>query len=983
MRLLITSARRVWTKRPAGPVLIALGITIATLLAASTSLALTSATKAQEADDVEAIGDVLARAWTPGGFTLGTPALDELAAELDQASEQPRELAVFLERDALVTRGGQTEANWRVLGLATDTLQALGLPIPPDGNALVHPPDGSPTGTGPIEVRVQTPPETDVRLPEDHLGQLVRTVRVGDTYVHDDQDEYIFTVDVEPGAKALELFLDTADDDTDFDLEATDPTGTTRLDDAGTAAQPVPPRIEVEDPAPGNWTVQVHAKLADNVAFRLQAVQVFDASDAQTLGRLLEGRGFRAVGALLGLTSQARIDLQAEPTDLSVLGPGNEGLVVLPMERLQQAMGLEDQATGVLILAASDEDPLTGIPGQRLDAFEQAVATARSQAEDRFDPLQGLTLDHEAGQAQAERIERIESTERLLFVVLPSGVFAGVLLATWAAGLHTRRLQGELQVLAGMGQPRSRSWLLVILHLGPPFLLGTLAALLLSPLLGTAIARGIGLDTTSVLVPSASALLVPLAAMVPIGAIAYLTLRHAVEGEDPRHSGLPPSRRSRSLVSVLWLGVLALVAGAWILGEPSPTTRYLLGALAACAAGLALLWAPLIEPLLSRPGLVRVGALGLFRTRSSHAYLALAAATATLVLAALLSGIALSQAATPDATIESGGYAVIATTPTFTESLEELDPDGQAASLFGQTQGTEFMMRVTGLGIHSAPTSGVQTVYGIDTSFAQRHQHLVTPLPGASSDPVGDVARSDELALVSRSVHDAMDSDTIRIEGPQGQLAYEVVGVIETRLLDGVYVSKDALPSHFTQLAGEQRILLPGDVDAEAFAGQLTEAFKDDGLSARSSQAMVADQLEGQLRAGTTLQALAALGVVTALLLVLLLGLRAQAERRLSDAVFVAMGANRRSIAFGIATETLLPLIVGLLIGGAVLLPLAGELDAIEGLAFPLLPIDGAGLLQATLVTLAGVLILALAVSTFVGYRAVRGLDQRVLRELG
>lgn len=989
MRPLVRSAARVWTKRPAGPLLLALGILIATVLAASASLALDGAREAEEREDREALGERMARVRTPGGYTVAEDAIRDLQAQLATARgvDAAASVPVYLERDALVTTQAGTQAGWTVLGLTDETLAAMDLAVPGGGQALVDPGARSLPGSQTVTVRMQRPPTEDVHLHQTRNGQLERTVLVGGEYMHADGDEYTFEVPIDGAARQVSFTLTTSDNDTDFDLETVDPEGTQRLDDAGTPAQPVMPNVTVEGPVGGNWTVRVHAKVANEVPFRLEVDEVFEARDAQTLGRLLAGEGFRAVGAQLGLSEQAELDLALEPTDLDELGPGRDGLIVLPLDRLQSALTLEGRVDGVLVMATSAEAPLEGLDPAALGTIRATVQDARDAAQDRRDPISGLEVDDEANQRRQARDARLDSTRELLFVVLPAGVVAGILLATWAAGLHTRRMAPELRVMAGLGQSRASSWGLVVAHLGPPLVLGFLGALAMAPLVGAAIARGIGLDATPVLFPDATGLIVPVAALVPIGATAWLSLGDAVEGQDPRAQDRPPTRRTRWLATGTWTILFALLAGGYLLTGAGPADAYLLAALTGCAGGLALVWAPSLEPLLRRTRSLSVPSLGLFRTRSTHPQLALATATATLVLAAMLAGTALSQAATPDAQVESGGYPVVAETPRFTTSLGELAPDQgpqaeQATQLLRDSLGIELMMRVTGTGIHSVDTGSEQTVYGIDTSFAQRHRHQVQAL-GGEQDPFRAVATSDDKVVVSRDVFQAAEGLTLFLNGPQGRLSYEIVGVVETRLFEGVYVSQDALPVHYTQIGGQQRFLLGDETDHAAYAAGLRDVFKEDGMRASTSQALVEAELSGQRRAGTTLQALAGLGLVTALLLVVLLGLRARAERRTSDAVLVAMGARTRALATGIAVETALPIVVGVLLGGAVLLPAAGALDGLEGLAFPLLPIDEGSLLVATLVLLAAMLAVTLVVAAVVGYRAVEGLDQKALRELG
>ncbi len=989
MRPLARSALRVWTKRPAGPLLLALGILIATVLAASSQLALEGAREAERAEDLEALGATMASVRTPGGYTVEQADARELSQAIaSQRGQDPAsDVPVYLERDALLSTPAGTQAGWTVLGLPAESLTALGLETPGEDRALVDPGDREAPGADAVTLRLQRAPTSDVRLTDARNGQLERTVLVGSEYVHADGDDYEFEVPVDRAARQVTFTLTASGNDTDFDLEAVDPDGTTYLDDDGTPAQPAMPNVTVEDPVGGNWTVRVHAKLASEVAFRLEIAEVFDARDAQTLGRLLAGEGFRAVGAQLGLTEQARLDATLVPADLDVLGPGQRGLIVVELSRLQPLLDLDGQVDGVRVMAAPGESVLDGLDADTLARLEATVDQARESAEDRRDPISGLEVDAEANQRRVAREDRLDSTRELLFVVLPAGVVAGILLATWAAGLHTRRMAPELRVMAGLGQARRSSWGLVAAHLGPPLVVGVAAALAIAPLVGGAIARGIGLDATPVLFPGPTGLLVPLAAIVPIGVTAWLSLGDAVEGQDPRAQDRPPTRRTRWLATGLWAGLFTLVAVGTLLAGADPATAYLLAGLTGCTAGLALVWAPALEPVLRKTRTLSVPSLGLFRTRSTHPQLALATATATLVLAAMLAGTALSQAATPDAELESGGYPVVATTPRFTDSLADIAPDEgplaeQATELLRESLGLELVMRVTGTGIHSVDTGSEQTVYGIDTSFAQRHRHQVEALDG-TTEPFRAVATSDDTAVVSRDVYQAMQGDELFLNGPQGRLSYDVVGVVETRLFEGVYVSQDAVPVHYTQIGGQQRFLLGDETDPDAYAAGLREVFKDAGMQATTSQALVEDELSGQRRAGTTLQALAGLGLVTALLLVVLLGLRARAERRASDAVLVAMGAKTRDLAVGIATETALPVVVGILLGGAVLLPAAGALDGLEGLAFPLLPIDQAGLVQATLVLLAAMLALTLVVAAVVGYRAVEGLDQKALRELG
>lgn len=987
MSLSLRSALRVWRKRPAGPVLLALGLLLATLLATSTELALDGAEAAARDDDRAALGEVMARLWTPGGYTVSSDELLALQTELAAArgTDAPaRDLPLFLERRALLTQGSATSANWRVLGLPAASLDALGLPVPAPGTALVDPGGRQTHPAGQAEVRIQRAADEAVERVTSELGELARTVLVGTTYVHAPEDRYQFEVEVAPGASRLTLSVITADNGTDMDLEATDPTGATTLDDDGTPASPDETQLVFEMPEAGTWDVAVHAKFASGVAFRLEVVQIFDAQDAEALGRLLEGEGWRAVGADLGLTEQAVLSLTLREADLALLGPGADGLLVLALDRLQGPLGLDGKATGILVVAHSDEQVLRGLAPNERQALAAVLADRQRTPDDTLDPLRGLQLDPVADRAAAERAARLESTERLLLVVLPAGVAAGVLLSAWAAGLHARRLSEEVQVLAALGQSRGTSWRLVLFHLAPPFVAGTLFALALAPVVGLAVGRGIGLEGAVALTPGVRGLAVPLLALVPVALVTWLTLKDAVGGRDPRVSSIPAPARARALAAAAALGLAAVLAGVALLASDGPAAAFLLGALAAAAAVLALLWAPLLEPLLARPRTLAPGALGLYRTRSSHPYLALAGAAATLVLAALLSGVALSNAASPDAARESGGYEVLAESPVFTEDLSELLDEGErvrASALLQATLGIEYLMRVEGTGIHSIPTDGSQRVYGIDTSFAQRHRHLVTPT-GALADPVSAVATRDDLALVTSALAEDLAGDTVEIEGPLGRLSYTVVGVLETRLVDGVYVSKDALPTHFTQLAGEQRVRLGDETEPGAYAAALQDVFKDEGLEATTSEKRVEERLQGQVRAGATLQALASLGVVLLLLLVVLLGLRAQAERRTSDAVLVALGTQRAPLAVGIATEMLLPLVAGFALAFAVALPLSARLDELEGLAFPLTPIDVGALVRAGLVALGLVLVLAVGVAGFFGRRAVSHLDQGVLREL-
>jgi putative ABC transport system permease protein len=986
MNLLLRSAVRVWTRRPAGPALVALGVLAATLSAAGADLALAGAADAERLDDERELGDTLARIRTPGGYTVDEAVLADLqgaiADEAPQRGPADERLPVYLAREATVTTTGEearTSSGWRILGLPEPTLASLDLPVPEEGTALVDPgprqlPDDS------VRVRAQAAPREEIRLTQGFQGQLSRTVQTAGGYQHADADDYVFEANVTSGAQRIEAYVATADNETDFDLEAEAPAGATWLDDNGTVAQPQQPNLTLADPEGGNWTFRVHAKFARDEPFRLQVVEVFDGRDARTLGRLLGGEGFRAVGAQLGLTRLASLDLQLEDRDLSTLGPAPGGLIVLELDQLRAQLDLENRATGLLVRAAPGEDPLAGLPSDQHAVLDDQVDRTRQQV-DALDPARGLSVAADADRLADQRDQRLDSTAALLFVAVPAVVLAGVLLATWAAGLHTRRLKTETMVLAGLGQARRRSWTLVGLHLGPAFLLGTLAALLASPLVAEAIAEGLGLTTTTTPTPSLGTLALPALALVPVAGNAYASLRHAVKGVDPRTGRRPRSRTGR------WLGAgaggLAAVAClAYAAVTSDPARAFIAAAAGAAAIAWFVHWTPLWDALLGARSLV-VDALGFFRTRSTHGALALAAGAAALVVAALVAGVGLSQAAQPDVQAESGGYQVVAQTPANVNSYASLEPTGDAGrTVLDQSVGAEFLMRVSGTDLHDASVGDEDTIYGIDSSFAQRQRHPVRSLDPATPEPVREVADSREKALVTTGLVGQVDDGEITIQGTQGELTYEVVGVLETRLLEGVYISKEALPAQFNQIAGEQRIRLPADVDPDGYAAALQTAFREEALTARTAETLAEERLDGQRRAGRTLQGVAAVGGATLLGLVGLLGFRARAERRSSDAVLAALGARPREIAAGIATETVLPIGVGAAAGLAVGLPWVSRLTGITGLAFPLAPIDVAAVATIALaVTLVAVL-LALVVGAAIGAVAARRVDQGTLRQI-
>jgi hypothetical protein len=972
----------VWTKRPAGPVIVALGMLAATLLAGGADLALDTAREAEQAADRQALGEEMARVRTPAGYTVAEDSLRSLQASIGEAQPErtptDERLPLYLDRDATLTSGDVTRSGWRVLGLPEETIRALGLPVPEEGSALADPGDRQLADRA--TVRVQKAPEEEVKVREGFQGQLARTVRVADTYQHSEDDEYEFQSNVTPGAKRLVAFVVSDGNDTDFDLEVESPSGSTWLDDNGSIDAPEQPRVEISEPEGGRWTYQVHAKAARNDAFRLRVFEVFDARDAEALGRLLEGEGFRAVGAQLGLTSQARLDLNMQRADLSTLGP-DRGLLVLRLDRLQAPLNLQDEATGLLVRPAPGENPLEGLEASSIRTLETQLEQARQQADTEADPVRGLVLTTSANDRAESRAERLASTNELMGVVLPAGVLAGILLSTWAAGLHARRMRREITVLAGFGHSRARNLGLVAAHLGPAILLGVGLALAASPFVGQAIAGGLGLSAAGAAFPDASTLLAPGLALIPIAATVLVTLREPLRGVDPGHQGVPsPPRKRWGLAG----GLLALAAIAALLAFAlaNPSTSYLAAASAGALAGASLIVAPIPEIVLSRARSLRASLLGLFRTRSMHAPLALASAAMALVLAALFAGVTLSQAAEPDPVAESGGYDVIATTPSFTQSYAEVLPGGdqrsQAEDLLSRTISADFLMRVTGTGIHSAETDSEQTVYGIDSSFAQRHRHDVRPLGPA--DPFLTVAGSQDKAVVSTRVHEALDDrSTIEVRGPGGVQRYDVVGVVETRLLDGVYISKAALPPSFSQIAGEQRLRVPDDPDA--YAQSLQSAFREEALTARSAQALVGQQLDGQQRAGATLTAMAGLGVATAIGFVVLIGIRARAERRLSDTVLSALGARPGSLAAGLATETAIPVVVGFAAGTLAAVPMASQLANLSGLAFPLTPIDTTNLWGTAGIVLAILTGLVLGVSATIAWRARGELDRATIRD--
>ena len=986
MSLALRSAARVWTRRPAGPLLVALGVLAATLLVGASDLALSDARQAERDTDARALGRVLGTVLTPGGYTVAQERLEALQGELAQAARPgvapQTAFPVHLEREALASSGERTHAGVRLLGLSSESLRALGLPEPAAGEALWDP---GASGLAPARAtfRVQQAPAQEVRVADSAQGSLFLASRVGNTYVHSDNDVFRFEFVVPEGARRLEARLSTADAGTDFDLELLPPSGDPILDDAGTPAAPVLPNLTIEAPAAGRWTALVHAKLAQGVAFRFEHASVFDARDAQALGRLLSGQGWRAVAAQVGLLEQARIERALVRADLSALGPGAHGLAVVALSDLQAELDLAGQASGLLVLAAPGEDALAGMPPPLASRVEGVLARAREGAGSTLDPLRGLALDATASRLREEREARLSTTERLLAVAVGPGAVAGLLLATWAAGFHTGRLASEVRVLSALGARRRTTWGLAALHLAPAFGAGVLLALAASPLLGSFLARGLGLAHGGALAPGLAVLLVPLAAAVPVALSVWWSLRRAVQGRAPRPSSPPAPARARILLAAPLLASAVLLLA---LAPEAPTEAFSSAALAAAAFATAILVAPWAEPLLARPRALSPSALGWFRTRRSHRAHAVAAAATTLVLASLFAGLALASAAAPDPQREAGGYAVVVALPGFVEDATAVLPREPARAeaaraLLRETLGIDALMRVTGVGLHSASTRE-QTVYGIDTSFAQRHRHAVRSLDPSVHDPFLAVATSSDLAVVSSSVHASLGSDEIRLEGPLGALSYRVVGVVETRLLEGVYVSKQALPVHFTALAGEQRVLLEPGADADAFAARYQDLFRDAGASALSANALVQERLAGQVRAGATLQALALVGVATSFLLVVLLGLRARAERRAADGVLLALGASRNAVAAGLAVEVALPLLVAFALSLALALPAAAALDRISGLAFPLLPVDALALARTAVWLLAALFAVAVAMAVALARSSVRRVDRETMQEL-
>jgi hypothetical protein len=981
MRLLLRSAVRTWRRRPAGPALLLAGVLVATLLVAGGDLALESAREgAREADRTD-LGDELGRVWTPGGYTPQVTDLQDVRSDVVAGPraglDPPKHQPIFLERSALVTDDGETTAGWTVVGLEAEAFRPLGLPTPSDGEALVDPAGREAAPSGDATIRVQRTPERDAHLRTDRLGELAFATRQPDgTYTHSDDDRYEFSVEVFEGAERLTLNVTSPSDDTDFDLEAEAPNGTTYLDDDGTTAQPDDPALNISAPGGGNWTVRVHAKAAQQVSFRLGVDRVYSARDAQALGRLLEGAGFRAVGAKLGFTEQVTIPASLQPADLHPLGPGPQGLVVLPLDRMQSALDVDGRASGFRVLAA-DGRVLDGMdPGTR-EEIEAVVADARSTGNATFEPLRGLTFEGRADRAQIEREAALESTGRLLDVVLPSGVAAGLLLATWASGLHARRLRDEVRVLAALGQDRRRSALLVALHLGPALVAGAAAALALSPLVGQAVARGTGLPAADAGLPGTTWLLAPLAGGLLVAGAAATHLREAVRGGGNLRGTTPPTPRRRLVEAGGLAAAALLLGGVAALGGLDPARSVRVGAGAAAAGAAALLWSPLLEPILARARSLGVPTLGFYRTRSTHRSLGLAAGAVCLVIASLVAGAALEQAASPDPLEETGGYEIVAEAPAFVEDLDRLFPEegsraGEGRDLVRQVVAAEVLMRTSGIGLHDGGGPR-DVVYGLDSSFGQRHRHALRAASSGQLDPFRAVAGSPAKAVVSPDVADDLQGGNVSVRGPGGSRTFEVVGVVETRLVPGVYVSKDAFPVLYRQFAGEVRLRLPAEADASSYARELQDAARSSGLQARTAQDLADDRLEDQRRAGRTLAGLGTVGAGAALLVVGLLGVRARADRRLPDAVLLAQGARPWCVAAGLATEVLLPLLVGSVLAVGVVVPLAAGLDGITGLAFPLSPVDAAGLRSRALLVVATLAGTGALLAGGLAFQAVRG----------
>ena len=162
----------------------------------------------------------------------------------------------------------------------------------------------------------------------------------------------------------------------------------------------------------------------------------------------------------------------------------------------------------------------------------------------------------------------------------------------------------------------------------------------------------------------------------------------------------------------------------------------------------------------------------------------------------------------------------------------------------------------------------------------------------------------------------AQPGDLVVIDDGRGPASFELLGVLDTFVLNGVFLG----PADFTDLfrsRGPTFVLATGDqgLDAGDLARALEDAAADRGLQA-ASVAEAADEVVRINRTFTDVFALLLyLGLVVALVAVAVLVARGVRERRAALAVLRAVGFRRRDVGVLVLGEPVAQAVVGAAIG--------------------------------------------------------------------
>jgi ABC-type antimicrobial peptide transport system permease subunit len=222
---------------------------------------------------------------------------------------------------------------------------------------------------------------------------------------------------------------------------------------------------------------------------------------------------------------------------------------------------------------------------------------------------------------------------------------------------------------------------------------------------------------------------------------------------------------------------------------------------------------------------------------------------------------------------------------------------------------------------------------GVTEEFASYFDESIGSFAWAKSGGAANpwsLLRGDASAAAGASIPVILDKNTamfsLHLAGRVGEeftipyeqpLTFRIVGLLSNTILQGsLLISDEQLLRAFPETEGYRMLLVSAVPGSEAKVAQvLEERFNDEGLALRDAEQDLAELMAVQNTYLSTFQSLGVLGLLLGALGLAIVQVRNTIERRSELAAMRAIGFSRGRLGQMIATETVILLVAGLVVG--------------------------------------------------------------------